>query len=106
MTQPSCDGYGDYILIDPDLDNMENQYSEEYKYFFQCGEQLWYFKDFQGFEEGFVALQSGFTSKLDKNEVMLIKSRDDFVALHARAWMEPAAMSFKDAIEPFLARFV
>lgn len=109
MTEIHCDGYGDYILIHPDLEEMEGQYSEEYKYFFLCDEQLWYFKDFHSFEEGFAGLQSGFTSKLDKDEVMLIQNRDEFVAMHARLFMEPSlidfndAKAFKDAIEPFRA---
>ncbi len=103
------DGYGDYILWDHRLEEMEGQYSEEYKYFFLCDEQLWYFKDFHSFEEGFAALQSGFTSKLDKDEVMLIQNRDEFVAMHARVFMEPTLYNFrdprtfKDAIEPFRA---
>ena len=103
MTQVNYDGGGDYILINPRLEEMESQYSEGYKFFYLCDEQLWYFKDIQGLEEGFAGLQSGFAGKLDKDEVMLIQDRDEFIALHARAWMEPATMDFKDAIEPFRA---
>lgn len=109
MTEIHCDGYGDYIQWDHRLEEMENQYSKEYKYFYLDGELLWYFKDYPSFEEGFAALQSGYTSKLDKDEVMLIQNRDEFVAMHARVFMEPSLYdfreprTFKDAIEPFRA---
>lgn len=102
MTHIHCDGEGDFIIIHPDLEEMEGQYSEEYKYFFLSDEFLWYFKDFHSFEKGFAELQSGFRNKLDKDEVMLIQNRDEFVAMHARVFMEPT-VDFKDAIEPFRA---
>jgi hypothetical protein len=90
----------DYIMVDSRLDEMVGHYKKECKYFYLVDEQLWYFPDVEAFERIHQELQSGFRSELSKDELLFIEDRDQFVALHARLFMEPA-MEFGAATEPF-----
>lgn len=90
----------DYILVDDRLEEMAEHYRDSHKYYYLVDEQLWFFCDAEAFRKMRRRLQSGFSPALGEDDLMYIEDRDQFVAMHARVFVEPR-MDFDKAIEPF-----